>query len=511
MDPNPPAQHSQLDAIQLNLDAVTRRLVRPTFLSNLTPSRLPSSAVSDSSSLSPTRDEARLHSGPLSHHRHSHLNFAVTFEDVLEHADLVSPLIQEPCADGSPSSVEKRIVVHLEAQFVGARLAYKKMAAERTFQTFSHGHQDLVLAVDFNYFGTRMVTASSDHRLKVWDKKDDSWTLVENWKAHDAEIVDVKWNGPFMGEVVGSIGEDGRCKLWQEDVTEVPMSGNRFKLITNLASQTHAPFMSLDFKNIMQETWLALITRDGYLTVYEPQDQSSLNEWTILAERWVSENNPPERQDEVGFKVVFHKEKLPCWTAIMAGLDRKSLSLAVAAMKDVLVFRTDKAKRFFQVAKLEGARQIIRDLAWANGSMRGHDILATASKDGAIRIYELSTPTTGKPSTDGPSMTSADTEAISPRPGPRKNAPSGIGAGLAGATKPTDTTLDNEQYPGRIRQVAKLTDELTNHHGAVWRVTFSQMGDLLVSTGDDASIRTWKKAVNGKWTEYAEIETAREN
>lgn len=68
---------------------------------------------------------------------------------------------------------------------------YAKMAAERNFQTFNHGHQDLVLAVDFNYFGTRMVTASSDHRLKVWDKKDDSWTLVESWKAHDAEIVDV--------------------------------------------------------------------------------------------------------------------------------------------------------------------------------------------------------------------------------------------------------------------------------------------------------------------------------
>lgn len=37
------------------------------------------------------------------------------------------------------------------------------------------------------------------------------------------------------------------------------------------------------------------------------------------------------------------------------------------------------------------------------------------------------------------------------------------------------------------------------------------LGDLLVSTGDDAAIRTWKKAVNGRWTEYAEIETARDN
>ncbi|KAL6710916.1 hypothetical protein ACN47E_006791 [Coniothyrium glycines] len=508
MDPNPPVQHAQLDAIQFNLDAVTRRLARPTFLTNLTPSRLPSSAVSDSSSLSPTRDEARLHSGPLSAHRQSHLNFAVTFEDALEHADLVSPLIQEPCADGNPTSVDARVVQHLDVHLLSARRAYANMAAERNFQTFAHGHQDLVLAVDFNYFGTRMVTASSDHRLKVWDKKDDSWTLVESWRAHDAEIVDVKWNGPFMGEVVGSIGEDGRCKLWQEDVTEVLMSGNRFKLITNLASQTNAPFMSLDFKNIMQETWLALITRDGHLSVFEPQDQSSLNEWTSIADRWVSADNPPERQEEVGFKVVFHKEKLPCWTAIMAGLDRKSLSLAVAAMKNVLVFRTDKAKRFFQVAKLEGARSIIRDLAWANGSMRGFDIIATASKDGAIRIYELSTPTSGKATssnTTGPGQQ----EPASPKPVSRQVMPSGIGAGLAGTSRTHDIPNDND--PGRIRQVAKLTDELVNHHGAVWRVTFSQMGDLLVSTGDDAAIRTWKKAVNGRWTEYAEIETVREN
>lgn len=287
----------------------------------------------------------------------------------------------------------------------------------------------------------------------------------------------VKWNGPFMGEVIGSIGEDGRCKLWQEDVTEVLMSGNRFKLITNLASQTHAPFMSLDFKNIMQETWLALITRDGLLTVYEPQDQSSLNEWTAIAERWVSEDNPPERQEEVGFKVVFHKEKLPCWTAILAGLDRKSLSLAVAAMKNVLVFRTDKAKRFFQVAKLEGARQIIRDLAWANGSMRGYDVLATASKDGMIRIYEISTPSATKVSTAPASAGVGLAEPASPRLATRQAMPSGIGAGLAGASRSQDTPHDND--PGRIRQVAKLTDELNNHHGAVWRVTFSHMGTYL--------------------------------
>ncbi|KAF2636847.1 WD40 repeat-like protein [Massarina eburnea CBS 473.64] len=502
-------RHAYDDPIQHNLDAVTRELARPHFLSNLTPSRLPSQAATEAS-LSPPAP----HLSP-SQPRRSQLNkIQLTFEDVLEKADLLEPLIQEPSADGSEPTVGTRVANHLQTCFLDARTAFcssiMAMASERNFQSFGHGHQDLVLAVDFNYFGTRMVTASSDHRLKVWDKKDESWSLVESWKAHDAEIVDVKWNGPFMGEVIGSIGEDGRCKIWQEDVTEVPQSGSRFKLITNMGSSTNLPFMSLDFKNIMQETWLALVTRDGLLLIYEPVDQSNLNEWSELCSQWVCPNDPPERSDEVGFKVAFHKEKLPCWTAIMAGLDRKSLGLAVAAMKKVIIFRTDRQKRFWPVAELTGARQIIRDVAWANGSMRGHDIIATASKDGAIRIYELSTPHSEK-SAAGASSTSAaaDTYVSPERPG--KNQPSGIGKGLASSSNVPDLSRDNDQAPGRIRQAWKMTDELTNHHGAVWRVAFSQMGDLLVSTGDDASIRTWKKAVNGHWAEYAEIETARDN
>lgn len=193
MDPNTQLErgrsHPQ-DPIQLSLDAVTRRLVRPGFLHNLTPSRLPSQAASDSS-LSPGVEAPLSSEARDSHNRHSHLNLAVSSSDEPDQVDLVSPLLTEPCADGKAQSVDQRVVEHLESHFIGARQAYAKMTSERNFQTFSHGHQDLVLAVDFNYFGTRMVTASSDHRLKVWDKKDDSWNLVESWKAHDAEIVDV--------------------------------------------------------------------------------------------------------------------------------------------------------------------------------------------------------------------------------------------------------------------------------------------------------------------------------
>jgi nucleoporin SEH1 len=179
------ARSSKPDALQASLNDVSRFMMTPGFLRGITPSRLPSAAVSDAST-SPTTG-AR---SPAGMPRLSQLNIAHVFEEDLEHVDLVAPLIQDPCADGSSSSIDQRVVTLLEEQFVGAHRAYADMAS---FQTFSHGHQDLVLAVDFNYFGTRMVTASSDHRLKVWDKKDESWTLVESWKAHDAEILDVSY------------------------------------------------------------------------------------------------------------------------------------------------------------------------------------------------------------------------------------------------------------------------------------------------------------------------------
>lgn len=59
------------------------------------------------------------------------------------------------------------------------------------YVTFEQNHRDVVLAVDFNFYGNRMATASADHRIKVYDRKEDNWNLVDTFGAHDAEITDV--------------------------------------------------------------------------------------------------------------------------------------------------------------------------------------------------------------------------------------------------------------------------------------------------------------------------------
>ena len=59
------------------------------------------------------------------------------------------------------------------------------------FQKLEHNTADVVLVVNYNLYGSRMVTGASDHQLRVWDKKGLEWVLNDVWRAHDAEITDV--------------------------------------------------------------------------------------------------------------------------------------------------------------------------------------------------------------------------------------------------------------------------------------------------------------------------------
>ena len=378
--------------------------------------------------------------------------------------------------------------------------------ANHGLHRFSHGHQDLLLAISYNFYGTRMATASADHKVKVWDRneKTGQWSVTDVWTAHDAEVTNVKWNGPFVGEHLGTIGEDGLIKIWQEDVGELPNSGRRFKKIFQQVTSTGVPYMCFDFKNINTETYMAVITRDGFLTVCEPEDHDDLSAWRVMWSDYLCKT--PARTEETGFRLCWHKEKIPAWPAVLAGLDRKSLSLAVAVGSVVKVFRTDKDRKFYTAATLDGAKDLIRDVSWANGSMRGFDTIATASKDGYIRIYELHTPGAATLPRSSIALVSNRDDVRTPSATLHPTR-SGIGAGLAGAAR--GRRDDNAGAPGALKQDTKLVAELEAHEQAPWRVSWTPMAEALLSTGDDGSTRIWKKATDGKWLEAAEIDVTK--
>lgn len=62
---------------------------------------------------------------------------------------------------------------------------------EHGFNNFDHGAADVVLAVAFNSSGSRLALGSADHKIRVYDiEQDETSTLVDQWRGHDAEVLD---------------------------------------------------------------------------------------------------------------------------------------------------------------------------------------------------------------------------------------------------------------------------------------------------------------------------------
>ena len=59
---------------------------------------------------------------------------------------------------------------------------------------FKPGHNDRVTVVHTNFNGTKILTGSIDHRIKVWERDPQTGerTLLDTFTAHDADIKDVR-------------------------------------------------------------------------------------------------------------------------------------------------------------------------------------------------------------------------------------------------------------------------------------------------------------------------------
>jgi nucleoporin SEH1 len=289
----------------------------------------------------------------------------------------------------------------------------------------------------------------------------------------------VHWIGSTLGEVFGTIGGDNKFKLWREDPSQVSNGGRRFKCIFSQAPSNHIPYASFDFKTIKHEVWLVLVTRDGLLSLLEPAEPESLSLWKELDAVYPFEQHP--RGTEPKFKVSFHQSERPCYNAILAGLDVKALSLALSGLNRVKVFRAIKPDegtyQLYEMVEIVVNATLINDVSWAPGCIRPYDLIATACDDGTARMFSISTPHEGNalspPEFEAPISPLANIKE--PLPNVRKN-PSGIGAGLAGASRAAAaarhiTTTSNIKH--EWMEIAVL---LHDDESPVWKIEWMYDG-----------------------------------
>lgn len=280
-----------------------------------------------------------------------------------------------------------------------------------------------------------------------------------------------------------------KCKIWQEDVTQPLNSGRRFRSIFRMTAPQRHPFVSIDFRNIDLESWLAVITRDGYLMVMEPVSPDTLADWQPLDQFRVC--SAPQRGEETSFKVQFHHDPTDITHSVSPSWDRKSLSLVVAAMDSVKVYRTDANRRFYHAIELSGHGGLVRDISWANGSVRGYDLIASGCKDGFIRVFEVYTfPSETRTKKQNGSHSRSASQSLSVR----TQAQSGIGSALANhapASLSDRAATDDSNFKHSYKEVACIDSK----HLDVWQVGFSYAGKYYSSsltvtmTGSLTSVR----------------------
>lgn len=169
------------------------------------------------------------------------------------------------------------------------------------------------------------------------------------------------------------------------------------------------------------------------------------------------------------------------------------MSLAVSALNSIKVYRATKPEEpsegnyeFYEVLHIGIGNPLINEIAWAPGCLHSFDVIAAACDDGTIRIFHIDTPhdldgssralSTRLPQLNGSSRAQLPIS---------RNAPSGIGAGLANMSRVTASRRDvtnRLNIKHESREVAVLP-----HGGgsSVWKIRWIYDGNECYSSSLD--------------------------
>ncbi|CAD6591556.1 MAG: epoxide hydrolase, soluble (sEH) [Alectoria sarmentosa] len=364
------------------------------------------------------------------------------------------------------------------------------------FQSFEHAAADIVLAASFNSSGTRIILCSADHKIRVYNiDQNDAYFLIDQWRGHDAEVLDASTT---------------LLLTWNRAAKRIEF-GRSNGLHPARSPLNHVSYVSFGSKTIRHDLFLSLITHDGLLSLLEPADPESLGSWNLIDNIYPFGQH--HRGTEARFRLSFHQGEGPSANAIFAGLDPNAISLAVSAIKDIKVYRAIKSGEssesnylFYEMVEIH-TDATINEIAWAPGCLHPYDVIAAACHDGTIRIFQVDTPHEGDASPKTPATKAYKSNGPQRTlPATLRNAPSGIGAGLAGMSRsapPREVTNSLD-----IKHEWKQAALLSHDEAPVWKIRWIYDGSALASTGDNGKVHLWKQSLSGDYIEFAETESA---
>jgi nucleoporin SEH1 len=125
--------------------------------------------------------------------------------------------------------------------------------------------------------------------------------------------------------------------------------------------------------------------------------------------------------------------------------------LAVGAMNESYIWRKkDGSDTWQKCEELFGHRGLVRDISWAPSMGRSYHLIATASKDGHVRIFKLTDP--NKDPNYRPTTGTAMSDILI-------------------------SDEMSEERPKKKRYIVECIADFDDHHGEVWRVSWNVTGE----------------------------------
>lgn len=389
---------------------------------------------------------------------------------------------------------------------------------------FTPDHVDRLTVLQLNNDSSKLLTASIDHRIAVYDvdRSGGIRKQLDVFTAHDAEIRDAKWFHPSTGTHFVTIAHDLQMRIWSQDATQAPMSGRRFKRVATLKSEQLVPYASVDVKTVGHNTYIVVVDRQGLLSLCHPTNPDEYNEWSLVDQLHVC-SPAPGKGDHTSFRVRFDPNPFPLPFSSSLSEDQAQLTIAVTALNEVKLYRTTSdsdlirshvslqhatnvgrgashSMYLFEVLRIPqppvrnqtSAGSLLRDVAFSPANICGSDILAVSSINGTVAVYEISLRPQATSSSANPASTATKqvprqtlqphqsnlTSALHPAPAP---------------SQANQNAMSRANHPFPYTHHTAAISILHDAHVDAWSVQWDPSGEILLSSGSDGTVKIWKR------------------
>ncbi|KAG6329959.1 hypothetical protein ID866_9130 [Astraeus odoratus] len=389
-------------------------------------------------------------------------------------------------------------------------------------------HDDLLTDVCYDFYGLRFATCSLDQKIKIWqlDESNGTWSVEDEWKAHDAAVSKLSWAHPEFGTIIASASFDRTVKIWEQTsfATAADMqpatpsapqqpggSSSRWSQRAVLVD-ARGTVRAVEFAPHHFGLKLATISTDNHLRIYECLEQSSLATWQLSEE--VDVTSLPVAPLPSSHSVTFTTP-----TQTSAALDGASASLVAQALQQTQAPLQNRGGLGNREA--DGGWTI----SWCKERYWGEVIAAGCGISGTVKIIQIS-----------PSRRPTTLLALDPSPSGKSGAESST-VGLTGESdapapyavtsvawapscgrsyhliatgsrdghvriwkvEPVEENDMEDDVSTGPRWKGSIVADFDNHKSAVGRVEWNITGTVLSSAGNDGRVRLWKATIGKVW------------